>query len=246
LLPADSATERVVPGARAVRRSGARRRRPRPRASSYEVSLKFLRGKLAALFALVDREVELAAVAASESASRAAQMCAPARGLRRLALDAERACQALILLHHPASDLRFLTTALKIIPDLQRMGELARRIRGRLVVSEHRHAGGAANLSRLASMCRSQVRLAIGAFAAADVARAQEAIAHRELVSALHHVVVSDLLALMMEDAGKRGTGRGLLFIAKQLDGLSDQAANSAQLVLSMVRGTRGEGMELL
>lgn len=246
MLPADSATERVVPGARAARRSGARRRRPRPRASSYEVSLKFLRGKLAALFALVDREVALAAVAASESVVRVAGTSAPARGLRRLALDAERACQALILLRHPASDLRFLTTALKIIPDLQRMGEVARRIRGRILAWERLHAGWPANVSRLASMCHSQVRLAIGAFAAADVARAQEAIARREMVAALHHVVVSDLLALMMEDSGKRGTGRGLLFIAKQLDGLSDQAANSAQLVLSMVRGSRGEGVELL
>ena len=234
MLPADNATERAVPGARARPRSGARRRRPR--ASSYEVSLAFLRGKLAALFALVDREVDLTALAASEPAVRGAAISAPARGLRRLALDAERACQALILLRHPASDLRFLTTALKFIPDLRRMGEVARRIRDRLAAWEHLRGGWPANLSRLASMCRSQVRLAIGAFAAADVARAQEAIAQRELVAAVHHMVVSDLLALMMEDSGKRGIGRGLLFIARQLDGLSDQAANAAQLAVSMVQ----------
>jgi len=180
------------------------------------------------------------------SALRPAETGAPARGLRRLALDAERACQRLILLRHPASDLRFLTTALKIIPDLRRMGEVARRIRSTIAASGLSHTGWPANLSRLASTCHSQVRLAIGAFAAADVARAQEAIARRELVAALHHVVVSDLLALMMEDSGKRGTERGLLFIAKQLDGLSEQAANAAGLVFSMNRGARTEEVRVL
>ena len=160
-----------------------------------------------------------------------------------LAREVERACQAILLLRHPASDLRFVTTVLKIVPDLQRTGEIARRIRTRIAAAPAIRAQRPVNFSRLASVCRSQVRLAVGAIALEDVTSAQEAIADRELVAALHHVVINDVLALMLEDEAKRAACSALLFITKQLDALAEQAASAAQLVVSMVRGSSADDL---
>jgi phosphate uptake regulator len=229
------------PGARERPRSGTARRHPRPRASSYDLSLAVLRRKLAALCALVDREVELAAGTFSASAARRRDLRFSLRDLRMLARDAERSCQAILLLRHPASDLRLVTGALKIVPDLQRIGEIARRIRARNRATPR--AGGAVDLGRLASVSRAQVRLAIGSVALEDVAAAQEAIADRESVAARHQVVISDVLALMMEDPAERSACRALLFIVRQLDALTEQAANVAQLVVSMMMGKSAEDL---
>jgi phosphate uptake regulator len=81
------------------------------------------------------------------------------------------------------------------------------------------------NLPQLTGLCLAQVRAAIVAFVNLDPVLAGNVIADRELVTAAHRRVVTDLLSLMIEDQTHRQCAEGLLGIARELDMLGDQAS---------------------
>src|SRR4051812_43091347 len=113
--------------------------------------------------------------------------------------EAERLCNDLIAVRHPATDLRFLTTALKFLTDLRRIAEVSARIAGDAGQLPEDALPGTNNLPQLAGLALAQVRGAIAAFLDLDRARGSGVIADRELLNAAHRRVVSDLFSLMIE-----------------------------------------------
>src|SRR5439155_5472821 len=135
-------------------------------------------------------------------------------------------------------DLRFITAAVKMVVDLERIGDLAVNIARQAIDLDlispltPRH-----DLPKLADLCQRQVRTALAAFAGADVVRAQRVILNDELVDARYHALFNELIGLMMEDPANIRSGNGMIFVAKHLERIADHAVNVAEMVVFLVKG---------
>ncbi len=102
---------------------------------TYELELKVLRDKLLAMGAKVETAIAASVRAVTERDGELARKVKAADvEVNRLEVDIDGACRRLLALRQPAaSDLRFITTALKIVTDLERMGDLAVNIAERAI-----------------------------------------------------------------------------------------------------------------
>jgi phosphate transport system protein len=189
----------------------------------------------------VETEIASSMRALSERDSKLAeQVIAQDREVNRLEVEIDEACRRLLVLRQPAaSDLRFITTALKIVVDLERIGDLAVNIAERAIdLNQSPPLKPVHDLTRLAELCQKQVRSALDAFVDGDVGKAEAVIKSDDLVDSIYHNLFNELLALMMEDPRNIRRANSLLFVAKHLERLGDHATNVAEMVIYMVRGT--------
>jgi phosphate transport system protein len=208
---------------------------------SYDAKLEDLRSKLLTLGGKVESEIALSMRALAERDSKLAEQVVQAdREVNCLELEVDESCRELLALRQPAaSDLRFVTTALKIVVDLERIGDLAVNIAERAIdLNESPALRPLHDLLRLAQLCQSQVRKALDAFVDGDAESAQAVIEDDDLLDTLYHTLFDEFLALMMEDPRNIRRANNLLFVAKHLERLGDHATNVAEMVVYMVRGT--------
>ena len=208
---------------------------------TYDVQLDDLRNKLLSLGGKVETEIATSMRALSErDAKLAEQVLAQDREVNRLEVEIDEACRRLLVLRQPAaSDLRFITTALKIVVDLERIGDLAVNIAERAIdLNQSPPLKPVHDLGRLAESCQKQLRAALDAFVDGDVEKAAAVIKDDDLIDAIYHNLFNELLALMMEDPRNIRRANSLLFVAKHLERLGDHATNVAEMVIYMVRGT--------
>jgi len=208
---------------------------------TYDAELEELRSKLLTLGGKVEAEIAQSMRALTERDSKLAEQVVGAdREVNRLELEVDESCRRLLALRQPAaSDLRFITTALKIVVDLERIGDLAVNIAERAIdLNQSPPLRPVHDLTRLEQLCQAQVRKALDAFVDADVDKAQAVIKDDDLLDALYHNLFNELLALMMEDPRNIRRANSLLFVAKHLERLGDHATNVAEMVVYMVRGT--------
>jgi len=206
---------------------------------SYDEDVALLRRQLLTLCDLVDDRVSAGVRSVLErDRELAGQVIDGDRDVDTLELQVDATCRRLLTLRHPASDLRFITAALKIVVDLERMGDLAVNVAQRGVeLVERPPLQPLPDLTRLWDLCQKQVHAAFASFAAADVGRAQRTIANDELVDSRYHTLFTELLGLMMEDPKNIHSGNSMLFVAKHLERLADHAVNVAEMVIYMVKG---------
>ena len=162
------------------------------------------------------------------------------KDVNRAEVEIDEMCRRLLALRQPAaSDLRFITTALKIVTDLERMGDLAVNVAERaLDLSQSPPARPFHDLNELADLSGSQLGKALDAFVERDVAKAEEVIEGDDMLDALYHRLFNNLLAYMMEDSRVIRRATSIMFAAKQLERFGDHATNVAEMVVYMVRGT--------
>ncbi len=108
----------------------------------------------------------------------------------------------LLALHQPAaSDLRFLTTAMKIVTDLERIGDQAVNIAERaLELNQEPQLKPYIDLPRMAEMAQAMVKGSLDAFVARDTALARRVRAEDGAVDDLNHQIFRELLTFMMAD----------------------------------------------
>ncbi|HTO95440.1 MAG TPA: phosphate signaling complex protein PhoU [Myxococcales bacterium] len=208
---------------------------------TYDAQLEDLRNKLLTLGGKVETEIATSMRALAERDSQLAeQVIAWDREVNRLEVEIDECCRRLLVLRQPAaSDLRFITTALKIVVDLERIGDLAVNVAERAIdLNQSPPLKPVHDLNRLAELCQKQVRAALDSFVDGDVAKAEAVIKNDDLVDSVYHILFNELLALMMEDPRNIRRANSLLFVAKHLERLGDHATNVAEMVIYMVRGT--------
>jgi phosphate transport system protein len=214
---------------------------PRHTDKNYEAELASLRNQLLDLGGKVETEIALGMRALAERDSKLAdEVMATDREVNRLEVAIDEACRRLLALRQPAaSDLRFITTALKIVVDLERIGDLAVNIAERaLDLNQSPPLRPVHDLTKLALLCQQQLRKALDAFVDGDTPKAEAVIKEDDLLDALYHKLFNELLGLMMEDPRNIRRATSLMFVAKQLERLGDHATNVAEMVIFMVRGT--------
>ena len=153
--------------------------------------------------------------------------------------DIERLCLKLLLQQQPvASDLRIISTALKIITDLERIAdqacdiaELATYMAGQKYIKK------LVDIPLMADAATKMVKESIDAFVARDIDLAQRVIACDDTVDALFDQVKNDLIALIREDSANGEQAMDLLMVGKYLERIGDHATNVAEWVVFSITG---------
>lgn len=208
---------------------------------AFEQDLRSLREKLLAMGAKVEALIAQSMRSVIDRDSALAEHVMQAdQDVNRLEVEIDELCRRILALRQPAaSDLRLITTALKIVTDLERIGDLAVNIAQRArELNQAPPLKPYVDAPKLAELAQQQVKRALDAFVSADAAEAVEVLEGDELVDALYLKVFNELLGYMMEDSRNIRRATALMFIAKHLERIADHATNVAEMVVYMVRGT--------
>jgi len=159
----------------------------------------------------------------------------------KMELDIERKCLCLIALKQPlAGDLRFIGTALRIIVDLERMGDHAEDI-AKIAIDLHEqtYMKPLIDIPKMAQIAEDMVVIALKAFVDGDTAMAMSLVAMEKQVDALYDEVFRELLSYMMRDQGNIPQATSLLLVAGHLERIADHATNLGEMVIYIVEGKR-------
>jgi phosphate transport system protein len=154
-------------------------------------------------------------------------------------VQVDETCVTLLALHQPAAgDLRFLTTAMKIVTDLERIGDQAVNIAQRaLELAPEPPLKPYVDLPRMAAKAQAMVKESLDAFVARDAARARAVCARDSEVDALKEQVFRELLTYMMADPTTIPRAIRLILISRFLERVADHATNIAEMVVYLVEG---------
>jgi len=159
--------------------------------------------------------------------------------INRMEMEIDEKCLHLLALRQPAArDLRFATLALKIVTDLERIGDQCANIAKRtLELNLEPALKPYADLPRMAQAVNSLVRDALDAFVREDPQLAAAVCAKDRFVDELDDQVQREMLTFMMEDSGNLGRAVRINSVSKYLERVADHATNIAEMVIFMVNG---------
>ena len=178
--------------------------------------------------ALVDRDVDLAS-----------QIIERDTLVNSLDVEIDENCIRLLALQAPAArDLRFVTTAMKISTELERMSDISENISERVIeLNEEPQLKPYIDIPRMANWTMMMVRECLDAFVRSDAALARKVCADDDFVDNLTHQLFRELLSFMIENPATITRAIRLTFIGKSLERIADHATNIAELVIYMVEG---------
>jgi phosphate transport system protein len=152
-------------------------------------------------------------------------------------VEVDEKCVELLALHQPiAGDLRFITTAMKIVTDLERIGDQAVNIAQRAIeLNEEPQLKPYIDLPRMAEKSQRMVKEALDAFVARDTELARQVCANDAEVDGIKEQVFRELLTYMMSDAKTIPRAIRLMLVSRFLERVADHATNIAEMVIYMV-----------
>jgi phosphate transport system protein len=152
-------------------------------------------------------------------------------------VEVDETCVNLLALHQPAAgDLRFITTAMKIVTDLERMGDQAVNIAQRVLeLNREPQLKPYIDLPRMAEKAQFMVKESLDAFVARDTQLARRVCGEDAEVDALKEQIFRELLTFMMEDARTIPRAIRLILISRFLERVADHATNVAEMVIYLV-----------
>ena len=159
--------------------------------------------------------------------------------VNRLELETDQLCLRILALRHPLpSDLRFITTALKLVTDLERIGDLAVNVCERVIeLNQDPPLASYRDLSQMAEAARGMLREALDAFVQGDAWRAQRVLEQDRTVDAYNAQIFRELMKDMVENPRNVHRAIRVQSIAKSIERIGDHATNVAEMVVFMVKG---------
>src|SRR5258708_5739524 len=213
----------------------------------YEEDLRGLRAGLLKMGGLVERQIaEAVESLVNRDSDHAREVISRDEEVNRMDNEIDEQCIRLLALHQPtASDLRFITTGLKITTDLERIGDNAVNICERsLELNEVPQLKPYIDLPRMAEIAQSMVKDSIDAFMRDDTDLADQVIARDDEVDLLNYQMYPHLLSYMPKDPHTIPSATRLLFVSKSLERISDHSTYIAAMVTVIVKGKMIRHME--
>ncbi|MEL6349043.1 MAG: phosphate signaling complex protein PhoU [Myxococcota bacterium] len=207
---------------------------------SYTRELEELRRNLVLMAGRVEDMIGAAVRAVvEEDIDLARRVIAEDKLVNRAELDIDARCLQLLARWQPmASDLRVITLTLKMVTDLERIGDLAVNISNRaLDMATQPSAPISPKISRMGRAVRAMVHSSIEAFVLRDPDLARQVIAKDDEVDELYHTLFRQQLRLMNQNATLVERGILLQSVAKYLERIGDHSTNLAEQVIHMVHG---------
>ena len=196
---------------------------------TYELELEKLNQDLKEMGRMVENAIEQTFVAfEDQNHEKAEEIIKGDRTVNDMERAVESRCLSLILRQQPvACDLRQVSTALKVVTDLERIGDHASDIAELILRIKVEHAYHIVkHLPAMASAAQKMVRDAIEAFIAQDLDAAMEIIKRDDEVDSLFNQVKADVIELLKTSPSQADQGIDLLMIAKYLERIGDHAVN--------------------
>jgi phosphate transport system protein len=207
---------------------------------AFDMELKELKERLLHEGGLVERAIQNAIKALLERTSDTARKVIDDDDeINALEVEIDEFCLKLLALRQPAArDLRFITTAIKINYDLERIGDMAVNICERVLeLNQEPQLKPYIDLPTMAFIVQTMVKESLDAFVKEDVQLALKVTQDDEQVDNYLDQIFRELLTYMMQDARTISRATRLLFISKNLERMADHAVNIAELVIFMVEG---------
>lgn len=207
---------------------------------AYESELRELKDKLLRMAGLVEEMIQHAtkAIAEGDLDLARATIKSDAR-VNNLEIETDELCLVILARRQPvASDLRMITLAMKMVTDLERIGDLAVNISERvLALGSSASPSMGARLQKMSQIGQGMVRDAIDGFIAKDVAKARSVFSRDAEVDRAYREIALELQAEMMKAPESIERGIHLAAIAKFLERVADHGTNLAEMVIFHVEG---------
>jgi phosphate transport system protein len=206
----------------------------------FENELTDLKVKILKMGSLVEEAIGQAIQALVERDSDLARkVIASDARINTFDVEIDEECIRLIALRQPtARDLRFVTTAMKITTDLERMGDYAVDIGERVLeLNEEPQLKPYIDLPRMAEISQGMVRDVLQAFLDRDAQLAYEVINRDDEVDQLTVQIFNELLFFMKKDSTTTSRAIKISYISKYLERVADHATNIAEMVVYMTEG---------
>jgi phosphate transport system protein len=207
---------------------------------AYEHELRTLRERLLLMGSLVEEMVRKAMFSLStRDTSLARSTMKTDRRINKLECEIDELCMRILATRQPvASDLRFVTTALKIVTDLERIGDLGVNICERVAeLCGEPPLPPVGDLGGLADEATGVVHEALDALVERDVERATALLSRDDGIDAHYAHIFEHILALMARDPTTIYRATRIQSIAKYLERIGDHAMNIAETVVFLVKG---------
>lgn len=158
----------------------------------------------------------------------------------RLELEIDELCIRVLARRQPvASDLRFITTTLKLVTDIERTADLGVNVAERVVelveypdlIDVH------ATLEQMADIALGMLRDALDSFVNSDVLKAEQILDRDAAVDSLYTGLFPELISQMVADIHHVEQATRLQSVGKYIERIADHATNIAEMVVFMVRG---------
>jgi len=159
--------------------------------------------------------------------------------LDQLEIEIDNLCYQFLALEQPvARDLRFIATALKIVKDIERIGDIGVNIAERAIeLIQEPELKRLVDLPIMADAAQRILKEGLDAFVNSDADLAETVINNDRMVDGLYEQIFRELLTYMLEDTRTISRAIKLIFIAKHLERVGDHSANIAEMVIFLVRG---------
>lgn len=207
----------------------------------FDEELSELKEKLLEMAAWAEEQIALAVRALKDrKEDLARQVLEREESINRLDVEIDEMGMRLLALRQPmAADLRFITSAMKISNDVERIGDLAVNIAERTIdLLKAPQLKPLIDIPRMAQLAQEMVRDAINAFVNRDEALARDVCERDDKVDELNDQVFRELLTYMMQDAGTISRAVDLLLVGRHLERIADHATNIGEDVIYIVKGT--------
>ena len=206
----------------------------------FHEELEALKQTLLAMGGLVEDQIRRVMRALTERDDALAQEVIDRdRQVNTYDVEVDEQCVELLALHQPtAGDLRFITTAMKIVTDLERIGDQAVNIAQRVLeLNREPQLKPYIDLPRMAARAQAMVKESLDAFVARDTDLARRVCAEDAEVDALKEQIFRELLTFMMEDPRTIPRAIRLILISRFMERVADHATNIAEMVIYLVEG---------
>ena len=206
----------------------------------FDEELSALKGKILRMGGLVEEQIAGALRSLTErNADLAVQIIENDHRVNALDVEVDEECLRLLALHQPtAGDLRFITTAMKISTELERMSDLAENIAERAIeLNEEPQLKPYIDIPRMANWTMRMVKESLDAFVNRDVTMARKVCTDDDFVDDLTEQLFRELVSFMLENPKTITRAIRLTFVGKYIERIADHATNVAELVVYLVEG---------
>lgn len=157
--------------------------------------------------------------------------------INAMEITIEDICLKLLALRQPmAADLRFITSAMKIVTDLERMGDQAVNIAERAIpLNEEPQLKPYIDIPKMAEIAQSMVKDVLDAFVNRDSKLARSVCERDDMVDGLNDQVFRELLTYMISDPKTITRAVHLMIVCRCLERIADHATNIAEDVIFMI-----------
>ena len=166
-----------------------------------------------------------------------------AREIDQLERDIEQLCMKLLLHHQPvAGDLRQISAALRMITDMERIGDQAEDIAELVILLNGSQIKGAELIDDMALAAVKMVTDSVDAFVRKDIALAENVILEDDIVDDFFDRMKNTVVELIIKQYADAESALDFLMIAKYLERIGDHAVNIAEWIIYAMTGKHKEG----